>query len=225
MRRLPALAVFARAPRPGKTKTRLIPLLGAEGAARFQAALISDTIGKVATLRKSAAGYLFYSGAGAIEFPLRRSLEYHRQHGRDLGMRLARAFKFLLRTHGCAVIIGTDSPELAPRLLRQAFRELVVCDAVLGPCPDGGYYLIGLRRFDARIFRKIRWGTRFAFRDTRQNLVHKNFSCSVLEKCPDVDRPADFKRLARDMKETRALRVLAPATWRFVRRGSLTLAE
>jgi glycosyltransferase A (GT-A) superfamily protein (DUF2064 family) len=61
------------------------------------------------------------------------------------------------------VVIGTDSPLLPPRFLREALAELQACDAVLGPCPDGGYYLIGSRRLDASTFCGIRWSTPHAF--------------------------------------------------------------
>lgn len=144
-------------------------------------------------------------------------LEWRKQRGKDFAERLARAFRDLLRTHPKAVFIGTDSPELSLRLLRRAIRELEACDAVLGPCPDGGYYVIGLRRFDAKLFIGVRWGSRFTFRDTVRNLIRRRFSCSILDFCPDLDRPEDFTRWAREMKTRPSLRRLAPAAWRFVR--------
>jgi glycosyltransferase A (GT-A) superfamily protein (DUF2064 family) len=143
------------------------------------------------------------------------------QRGADLGERLTSAFRRLLRRHPRAVIIGTDSPTLPPRLLKAAIRELVFCDAVLGPCPDGGYYLVGLRKLEARqiksVFRGVRWGSDFAFRDTLRNFLRYDLSCSILEPWGDVDRPRDFYRLRRELAASGAARRLAPATWHFVK--------
>ena len=218
----PAVAILARAPEPGKAKTRLSPLLGPEGAATFQAALLSDARRKVAAMR-GIARYLFVLANGPLGFAMCRQGRARNhtytlagQQGRDLGERLERAFHQLLRCHWRALVIGTDSPELSARALRQALQELRCCDAVLGPCPDGGYYLIGLRRLKRGLFRGVRWGTSFAFRDTLRNLIERHFSCSVLEPLLDIDRPADFRRLSKSLSLSPQLRRLAPATWSFV---------
>lgn len=213
----PALAIFARTPVPGRVKTRLIPLLGSSGAAHFQAALISDTVGKVDGVGRPAARYFFYTGRDRPAPNSLRGCVVKRQEGRDLGERLARAFRQLLRRHSQVVVMGTDSPALSPRLVRQALAELRICDAVLGPCPDGGYYLVGLRRLKAGIFGRIRWGTRSAFRDTLRNLLRAGFSCSILEAVGDVDRPEDLERLQRELVRSSAARRLAPSVWRFLK--------
>jgi hypothetical protein len=271
---IPAVAVFARAPIAEHAKTRLIPLLGAQAAAGFQAALISDTLRKVARLKGCVQLYLFLAGnrispgrhhteavlrQQACAWPDLRSCEKSpvgarhgvplpefsigyvsrngtpssssqllsefriiRQKGKGLGERLANAFRRLLRLHPSCVVIGTDSPLFPARILRQAIRELDVCESVLGPCPDGGYYLIALRRpanpgMLQSIFRGVRWSTAFAFRDTLRNLLRLGLSCSVLEHCPDVDLPRDFRRLKRNLSQNRTARRLAPATWNFLK--------
>jgi hypothetical protein len=238
---IPAIAVFARAPVAGQAKTRLIPRLGSQGAARFQAALISDTLRKVARLRRWVQPYLFLaaspipfgrSHAEAIgyEQPLAgpgiSEFSVIHQQGRDLGERLENAFRRLLRFHPSCVVIGTDSPLFPARILRQALGELCACESVLGPCPDGGYYLIALRRPQdpgklQSIFRRVRWSTAFAFSDTLRNLLGQGLSCSVLEACPDVDLPRALQRLKEDLTRNREARRLAPATWNFVKRISL----
>jgi rSAM/selenodomain-associated transferase 1 len=143
----PAVAVFARAPIPSRAKTRLIPLLGAQGAANLQGALIADAVRKLCTIRK-VAPYVFLAGRSPANFPVLKNsaITLRRQGGTNLGVRLERAFRFLLRHHAVVVIFGTDSPLLRLRILRLAIAKLRDSDAVLGPCPDGGYYLIGLRR-------------------------------------------------------------------------------
>ncbi len=208
----PAVVVFARAPAPGKVKTRLIPSLGAEGAAALHAALLQDTLRKVNAFPALFARYLYLQGRASIQAP--PSYTRVRQRGRGLGERLSDAFARLIPKHSRVVIVGTDSPLLPARALRAALGELRVCDAVLGPCPDGGYYLLGLRRFERGLLRGIRWGTRFAFRDTLGNLLRHSYSCSILESCPDVDRPEDVRRLIQRLAHDPAARRLAPATWR-----------
>jgi rSAM/selenodomain-associated transferase 1 len=225
----PAIAIFARAPAQRKTKTRLIPLLGAEGAAAFQGALISDVIRKVDLLSGDVRRYLFLAGQNSHGCSLPSDYTLMRQRGADLGERLTSGFRLLLRRHPEAVVIGTDSPTLPLRLLNAAIRELDFCDGVLGPCPDGGYYLVGLRRLEAHqiqsVFRDIRWGSAFAFRDTLRNLLRNKLSCSILEPWGDVDRPRDFHRLKRELAARHAARRLAPATWRFVQEHSTLLAR
>ena len=144
---------------PGRAKTRLIPLLGPRGAAELQSALILDTTRKVSKLARSAARWLFLAGGAFPDFPDRNLWTVVQQRGRDLGERVERAFRQVLRGHRAAVIVGTDSPLLSPRLMRLALAELRVCDAVLGPCPDGGFYLVGLRRIVPGLFRGVRWST------------------------------------------------------------------
>jgi rSAM/selenodomain-associated transferase 1 len=217
------VGVFARAPVAGRAKTRLIPLLGAHGAAELQTALILDTARKVNELSRIAERWFFCAGGTYPDFAGHSEWTLAEQRGRDLGARVDRAFQTLLRLHEAAVIIGTDSPLLATRTLHRALTELRVCEAVLGPCPDGGFYLMGLRRPVPRIFRGVRWGTRFAFRDMRRNLVGAGLSCSILEPVPDVDRPADVLALARRLRKEPAKRQQAPALWRIVKARRLAL--
>lgn len=209
------MAVFARVPAPEKVKTRLIPLLGAAGAAGLHAALLQDTLHKVSPFRASAARYLYLQGSRHFLAPA--GYKIAPQRGADLGARLGHAFEQLLKRHVSAIVIGTDSPLLPVRALGTALGELRVCDAVLGPCPDGGYYLLGLRRYEGGLLRGIRWGTRFAFRDTLRNLLRRQYCCSILEPCPDVDRPHDVLNLRERLSRDAAARRLAPATWRFLR--------
>jgi glycosyltransferase A (GT-A) superfamily protein (DUF2064 family) len=223
----------------------LIPLLGQRGAATLQAALISDTLRKVARLKESVQPYLFLaedsitlrrSGVQACCVPSRerlataaswpptclREFRIIRQQGKDLGERLENAFRRLLLLHPSCLVIGTDSPLIPARLLRQALRELQACQSVLGPCPDGGYYLIALRRpagpgMLRGMFRSVRWSTAFAFRDTLGSLLRRGFSCSVLEGYADVDLPRDVHRLKENLSRNRTARRLAPATWKFLK--------
>lgn len=198
-----------------------MPLLGPRGAAEFHAALVSDALRKVNALGGRVSPYFFLAGA---RYPVSSALSDYtlrRQHGANLGERLESAFRQLLRDHGHAVIIGTDSPTLPGRILRQALGELPLCDAVLGPCPDGGFYLIGLRRMAGGLFTGVPWGSGRAFRDMHANLVAHGFSCAILEISADVDRPEDVERLKIELAGSRAARRLAPCAWKFLKGFSL----
>jgi uncharacterized protein len=219
MARCPAIAVFARSPVPGKVKTRLIPSLGGEGAARLHQALLSDTVRKVSRLSARISQHIFLTQSNPPARIAAPSFKVHIQRGRDLGRRIENALDDLFRLHAPVLIIGADSPLIAPAQFLLAFKELEMCDAVLGPCGDGGYYLIGLQRRAPGVLRGVRWGGRFAFRDTLRNLIRAGLSCSVLEEGSDVDTPRDFSRLATTLEESAAARRLAPETWKFVVRS------
>lgn len=212
-----ALAVFARAAVAGKAKTRLHSLLGPRGAADFHAALVSDALRKAAALGKRVTLHFFLAGRRFPPASSLRNYTRHRQRGRDLGERLERAFGELLRRHPSVVVMGTDSPLVPRRVLHQAFAELRASEAVLGPCPDGGFFLIGLRRLAPGQFRGVRWGSGWACRDVLARLARQGLSCSLVECYADVDLPRDVERLKARMLACRAARRLAPNTWRFLK--------
>jgi rSAM/selenodomain-associated transferase 1 len=192
-----------------------MPLLGARGAARFHAALVADTVRKVGALSLRIRRYFFLAGP-RVPAGLPNSFTLRRQRGADLGARLEGAFGELLVRHKAAVVIGTDSPLLPRSAFRRAFSELQWSDAILGPSPDGGFYLVGLRRLPKQAFRGVRWGTRFAAHDTLRNLLRENYSCSILPSIADVDRPRDLRMLERQWARSRSARRLAPSAWRFL---------
>lgn len=193
-----AVLVFARAPVPGAAKTRLIPRLGAWGAARLQArltALALRTAGATGThveLHAAPNGnHPFFRFLAK-----RERIRIERQRGGDLGERMRRAFERALRRHRCVVLIGTDCPALGARDLLLALRLLRGgCDAVIAPAEDGGYALIGLSRVHPRIFRGIEWGCRSVLQETLSRMKALNFSCRLLRTVWDVDRPQDLERL------------------------------
>lgn len=192
--------VFARAPIPGRAKTRLVPTLGAWGAARLQARLIERAL-------QSALG----SRCGPVELHctpraahpfflrLRRRLgvALREQSGGDLGERMHRALQAALRRHRYALLIGVDAPELRGADLRRALRLLRSgCDAVLAPAEDGGYALIACRRAPPPLFEHIAWGGNEVYGQTVQRLARLRLRWRALRTVWDVDRPADVKRLA-----------------------------
>jgi len=176
------VVVFAREPRAGRVKTRLIPLLGAWGAAQLYVRLLERTL---ATARKA--------GLGCVEIAWAR-----RQHGTDLGERMHHAFARELRRAKRVILIGSDCPTLRARHLRQAARWLAGgADAVFAPAEDGGYALIGLRRLSPRLFEGIQWGGAQVMAQTRARLAALGWRWRELPEVWDVDRPEDVRRLQR----------------------------
>jgi rSAM/selenodomain-associated transferase 1 len=192
------LIVFAKPPQPGAAKTRLIPVLGAEGAAALQATLLKHTL---ATAARAAPDALELHGtriddaflqACASEF--RASLRL--QSGGDLGARMRTAFETALEQSRAVVIIGCDCPALEAHHLRAAFKALADGhEAVFSPTEDGGYALIGLSRCDARLFSDIAWSTEHVMAQTRARLRELGWRTLELGTLWDVDRPADYRRL------------------------------
>jgi rSAM/selenodomain-associated transferase 1 len=194
-----AVVVFARAPRPGLVKTRLIPRLGAEGAAALSARLVKRTL---ETARAAGFCRIELHGAPDCDDPFFRFCAGHYgvtlvpQAPGDLGARMLAAFEAVLAAHARVLLVGSDCPALTSRHLRQAERALRDgAEAVLAPCEDGGYALIGLRRVDARLFEGMAWGADSVAADTRARLAELGWRWHELETLWDVDRPEDYARL------------------------------
>jgi hypothetical protein len=194
-----AIIVFARAPTPGAVKTRLIPLLGAEGAAGLHARLARRTL---STARAADFRRIELHGAPRIDDPFFRFCAGHfavalvAQAGGDLGARMLAAFESALAAHPRVLLVGSDCPALTVEHLRKADRSLRDgADAVLVPCEDGGYALIGLARVDARLFDGVAWGGETVTAETRARLRELGWRWCELETLWDVDRPEDYRRL------------------------------
>lgn len=191
--------VFAKAPQPGSVKTRLIPRLGAEGAAALHVRLVKHAL---ATARAAALGRLELHCAPDTADPFFRFCGGHYgavlapQAEGKLGARMLAAFEAALAAYARVLLIGSDCPALTARHLRQAERALRNGnDAVLAPSEDGGYALIGLTRCDARLFEGIAWGGTTVMAETRTRLAALGWRWRELETLWDVDRPEDYTRL------------------------------
>ncbi len=197
----PALIVFARAPEPGRVKTRLVPLLGQTGAARLHARLVERTLKTALAAGFDNVGLHCSPGIEHVFFigkKKRYNVFLQSQGGGNLGDRMYRAFKRVLRRHPYAVLIGSDCPALEPADLRAAARALREgADAVLAPAEDGGYVLIGLRRVSRRLFDGIPWGGPQVLAQTRRRLKALRWRWRELRTLWDVDRPEDVARLRR----------------------------
>jgi uncharacterized protein len=191
-----AIAVLSGA--PGAAKTRLRPVLGAEGAAALQTRLIARTL---ETALAAGTGPVTLWAAPDETHPafrsivLRPGLTLARQPEGDLGRRIEVA----LDSACPAVVIGTDCPALTPDHLRDAAEALRNgIDVVLIPVDDGGYALIGARNPHPQLFTDMAWGTPTILADTRRRMMDLGLSWRELEQLWDVDVPADLERLRRE---------------------------
>jgi uncharacterized protein len=193
-----AVAVLAKAPLPGFAKTRLVPVLGADGAAVLQARLIAR-----------AAATACAAGIGPVtlwvtpderhpalqEIAARLAVTLARQRDGDLGERMLAAIE---AARAPVLLIGTDCPVLSPDHLRKAADILRGgTDAVVIPAEDGGYALIGLRAAEPALFSDMRWSTPGVMAETRRRLKRLGLRWQEPVTLWDVDLPADLERLRR----------------------------
>lgn len=197
------LLLFARYPLPGQAKTRLIPALGPEGAARLHRRMTEHAVGvaRAAGPREGARVTVCFTGAPRRDFRswLGCDLGYGAQPSGDLGVRLRLAFADAFRHDAQRVVaIGTDVPGLSPAILHQAFAALGGHDLVLGPAADGGYYLIGMKRDRPELFAGVDWGTGRVCAQTRAAIGRLGLSVAELPTLHDVDLPEDAAALRGD---------------------------
>lgn len=195
------LIVFTRYPQPGKAKTRLIPALGAAGAATLQRQMTEYTLKQAQRLVNLHPLSVEVWFAGTDPETDRQQMQdwlgsdwvYRSQAAGDLGERMANAFQTAFDNGSKQVVtIGTDCPELDAAKLLQAFQLLQDNDLVLGPATDGGYYLIGLRRFVPELFTGIAWSTEKVLQQTIEIAQRLALSIGYLDALTDIDRPQDL---------------------------------
>lgn len=194
--RLAELTLFARAPVAGETKTRLIPALGAEGAASLYRAFLEDV-----TERFASAFDVSIACAGDLAHPhLQRlaneyGLDLCAQSGVGLGERMSHSLRQMSDEHGRGVIVGTDMPTLPKPLIDGALRALDQADVVLGPTADGGYYLVGCRGHVPELFADVRFSGVHALADTVAAAERSSASVAMLTPWYDIDGPSDLALL------------------------------
>lgn len=125
-------------------------------------------------------------------------LRYAPQASGDLGARLHEAFQTALRNGSAVICIGSDVPGITPTILFQAHEKLIDHDVVLGPAADGGYYLIGMKRFFPELFASIDWGTEQVYKQTQEVISALGLLAAELPVLSDIDRPEDLASLQSD---------------------------
>jgi rSAM/selenodomain-associated transferase 1 len=212
-----ALFVVAKQPAAGQTKTRLCPPLDGATAAALYTCFLRDTLAlmdQVADVQRTIA-YLPEEAAGYFR-DLAPAMGLIPQRGADLAARLDRLLTDAL-TGGAqqAVVMDSDSPTLPASYIAQAFALLDgLYDMVLGPCDDGGYYLIGLKQPQPRLFHEVTMSTPTVVRDTLAIAAELGLRTALLPTWYDVDTVAELARLRQELAE--AAPEIAPQTRRFL---------
>jgi len=187
------LLIFIRNPQLGKVKTRLARTLGDVEALRIYQLLLEKT--RLTALGCKAERCLFYSDYvdEQDEWPA-VSFQKKIQHPGDLGQRMESAFQLAFESGAQkAVIIGSDCPELTGELLQQSFDLLDSVDFVLGPVPDGGYYLLGMKTLEPSVFQNIEWSTETVREKTIEKILAAGKTLTLLPLLSDVDTEEDWR--------------------------------
>lgn len=211
------LAVVAKQPAAGQTKTRLCPPLDSATAAALYACFLRDTLAlmeQVPAVQRLIA-YLPEDGAGYFR-DLAPAMALTLQRGADLGERLDHVLRDALEGGAQqAVVMDSDSPTLPVAYLSEAFALLDgPADVVLGPCDDGGYYLIGLKQPQPRLLREVTMSTPNVVRDTLALAEEMGLHTALLPTWYDVDTLQELVRLQAELAV--AAPEVAPHTRRFL---------
>jgi len=211
-----ALVVFVKAPQPGAAKTRLIPILGPEGAAALYRGMAGIVLAATTPRPAEYERLVFFDPPGAAG-ELRSWLPGLRlipQSGSDLGARMCHALAHALhRGARRAAVIGTDTPEVDRKRVSEALAALEAADLVLGPAEDGGYYLLALSRPRPELFAGVAWGTPAVREETLERAAALGLRVHELPSLRDIDTAADLRaewpklrrRLAFDPELVRAI--------------------
>ena len=192
------IIIIAKEPRPGFAKTRLIPALGATGAAQLAEHMLRHTL---AEARKAALGPVELCVAPEVNAPFWQALisagqaELSQQADGDLGQKMERASGQGLAKGSPVILIGTDCPALDAAQLRAMAASLDTNDACLCPVRDGGYSLLGLTRPAPELFNDIPWSTSEVAALTRQRLRGLGWRWYESAPLSDIDEPEDLQHL------------------------------
>lgn len=191
------IVLFTRVPVAGQVKTRLIPALGAAGAARLQHEMTMHALAWCLACARDLPAELEVRYTGGTEQDMRGAcgggFRCVPQGEGDLGARMLRACEAAARAGVMRMIlIGSDCPAIDADRLRAAADSLEQRDLVLGPARDGGYYLIGMRVPQPELFEDMNWGESSVFTETLRRARAQNLQVAVLDVLSDIDEPADL---------------------------------
>jgi rSAM/selenodomain-associated transferase 1 len=191
------ILVFTKAPVAGQVKTRLVPHITAEQAAKLHEEFTHDRL-QMCTAAKLCDFELWCSPDKRHPFFVncqqRYGIKLHTQSGSDLGERMSGALKAALSHYKKIIIIGTDAPELDINTIATAIEQLDIADIVLVPAADGGYVLLGASIHDENLLSNIPWGTENVLSATLGNIERLGLKSHLLAESWDVDRPEDLER-------------------------------
>ena len=194
-----AILQFAKAPKLGTVKTRMMPFLKAPQALALHRSLffhVADTINRWCDT--STANYELWLSeeySEISEYCSKKAIEYRLQCEGNLGDRMTHATKLAMQKNDAVIVVGSDCPFICSQYLDSALSLLAEKDVVIGPAKDGGYVLIGMRQWESRIFENIPWGTGRVYQNTIERVQSLKLELGVLSSLSDIDRPEDLALL------------------------------
>ncbi len=195
------IILFTRYPVPGRAKTRLIPAIGAKGAAALQQRMTEQTLARIRHLARTRtlAAEIRYQGGDRARIKEWLGDDYPclAQGPGDLGAKMSRAIGAAFAAGaGRVLVVGSDCPGLSGAIMAAALERLKEVDLVIGPARDGGYYCIGMGRALPELFIDMPWGSGKLLALTRERAKKQGLSVHLLEPLQDMDRPEDLAAMS-----------------------------
>ncbi len=189
------LQIFSKAPVAGTVKTRLIPALGADGAARLQQRMTQAMVANA--VRSELGEVVLYcapdcSHATFLQLQQQYGVLLQTQQGGDIGARMATAMGRGLQQSDAVLLMGCDCPQLNQRMLAAVAEALGESEVVLIPAEDGGYVLVAMRHPLLEIFSEITWSSVMVLSQTEAILKRLGARWTLLPRVRDIDRPEDL---------------------------------
>lgn len=193
-----AIFVFVRFPRPGKVKTRLSQSLGEKKTTWFYRLCADTILSEIRNLPENVEKYVFCADKNdepEISRWVGPGFSIAIQEGEDLGQRLKNAFSSVFNSGMQKVIaVASDVPDLSTDIMNKSLQTLDNNDIVIGPCYDGGYYLLGMKRLQNHLFDGISWSTEHVYRQTIAAAKKHGLTAGQLQPLMDIDTEDDIYR-------------------------------
>ena len=192
-----AIICFTRVPKPGVTKTRLLPILSGEQCAKLHTAFLKD----LASVYKNVAADLFVAYTADPEWEKLKEIfssakDFFPQEGTDLGEKMYRAIRHVLeRGYDKVILTGADLPLMTKTHLESGFAALEGADVTFGPTSDGGYWLVGMKQPRKSVFEQQSYGGATVLENTVGAAKAAGLTVSFAKTCDDVDTPEDLAAL------------------------------
>jgi len=189
------LMIFVKNPVAGKVKTRLAKTMGEKKAFEIYMQLLEHTH-KVASSVKVDKAVFYSDEIIQDDFFENKKFQKYNQEGSDLGKRMLNAFKLAFgKQYRRVVIIGSDTFEITPKIIKDAFAALPNNNFVIGPTHDGGYYLLGMNALHVHLFKNKKWSSEDVLHDTLVDIRNMNGSYKLLPELTDIDTEEDLLKV------------------------------